>query len=70
MEHQGLVGRNETQIVLFGGGSSGGIGAMYHLDRFADLLKNHNVKIDGYLDGPLDFDNLNSDPKNFMGLNH
>lgn len=56
IQRQGLGSHNTTQTLVFGGFSTGAVGAMYHLDNVAASLKPHNVRTLGYLDSPLHFD--------------
>ena len=66
--YQGL-GKNSQDIVIFGGNSAGGRGAMVHLDQIANLLKNYGIRVLGVLDSVawLDYYPLYSEKK--RGLN-
>lgn len=70
VEHQGLGGGNSNDIVVFGGASAGGRGAMTHLDHVAEDLAKHNVRVLGHLDSPLYLDLATLTPSKTTGLNY
>lgn len=70
VEHQGLGGDKSNDIVVFGGASAGGRGAMTHLDLVAEDLAKHNVRVLGHLDSPLYMDLATLTPSKTMGLNY
>lgn len=67
----GLGGpKSKQDLVVFGGASAGGRGAMTHLDHVAEDLANHNVRVLGHLDSPLYLDLDTTTPSKTKGLNY
>ena len=56
-------------IVVFGGASAGGRGAMTHLDSIAGHLEKYGVRVLGHLDSPLYLDIATLKPSTTLGLN-
>ena len=55
VEKRGLGKSGRQELLVFGGISSGAVGAIAHIDKVAAKLKSHNVKVLGFFDSPMYF---------------
>lgn len=58
MEKHGLGKSGRQELLVFGGASSGAVGAIPHIDRIAARMMPNNVKVLGFFDSPMYFEDI------------